>query len=251
MAAGLRGKAKPLLLLLTSLTVAILVVTVLLNISSSGRPASFWVGLAPREAGPTGELIYTSLEEITPDGPGAKGLLPADVIVRGTIQSIEPGIAFSSGGDALHSPMVGFDDPEAVIRWGRLVMTVDDVLAGSLPSGAKSLSIAWQVPKEAVLADINKSAASAGTGIFFLSPAAERLRRTGKAIADESYYSSVYLVVGGAAFVEPDAASGLSTPLLEEGDRETLLGNANSLSDVVALLEKGSVSPEGVRVQSS
>jgi len=147
------------------------------------------------------------------------------------ILSIQPGVGYRSDGDSLESPVVPFDSAEADVRWGKLVVRVDEVLSGSLPAQTKTVSVAWEVPTETDLSDLNSAAkTTAGHGIFFLSPGAERLERTGKKVPDQKYYSSVYLVVGSAAFI--DSSNGFGTPLLDPTSRSTLVGTSKSLDEV-------------------
>ncbi|WP_233149799.1 hypothetical protein [Kineosporia sp. A_224] len=197
------------------------------------RPATFWPALAyTTDSAATGMMIYSDLAEIVPGTKKPGKLLPADVVIRGQVVSIEPGIGFASDGDSLESPVVPFDSDKAVTRWGRLVVKVQKVISGTLPAGTTTVKISWEVPRGTSIEDVNAAASTAGSGIFFLSPAVERLKRTGKPVADSSYYSSVYLLVGSAAFIQTPSEPGIVSPVLADSDRETLLKGAVTVDEV-------------------
>lgn len=203
-----------------------------------GSPANFWDGLQSSEPAPDGELIYSDLAQIQPGGPGAGPLLPADIVVRGVVRGIEPGIGYGNNGDTAEGVVVPFDSSEAITRWGRLTIQVEQVLAGEPSRDVSSLQIAWEIPREADLDQLNALAGEAGEGIFYLSPGADRLKKTGKPVPDEKFYGATYLVVGSAAFVEDGATREFTAPLLDEADRATVTKGAKSLDEIAARLAR-------------
>ncbi|MER5424773.1 hypothetical protein [Streptosporangium roseum] len=184
---------------------------------------SFWSMMRAGVGESAGTYLYDSLDDLTPGAPASGAFTPAAALLEGTVVGIEPGIAFGSDDSASTAPVVGYDTPDAAIRYASLVVKVDRVLSGKLGLGQQNGQIRLQIeqPKQSTLADLRASIGSAGHGLFYVHNALERHQAAGRAVpqALAGYLASVHVPIGEGVFVEQAPGQPVIAPLMDSPER--------------------------------
>ncbi len=171
----------------------------------------------------TGEYLYDSLDDLAPGAPASGAFVPAAAMLEGTVVGIEPGIAFGSDDGTGTAPVVGYDDPDAAVRYACLVVRVDRTLSGRLGLGVQNGQIRLQVeqPGHISLDLLRTSIGSAGHGLFYVHNALERSQAEGRAVpqALAGYLASVHIPIGEGVFVEQAPGEPVIAPLMDNPER--------------------------------
>ncbi|WP_433379718.1 hypothetical protein [Streptosporangium sp. CA-115845] len=209
---------------LTLVTALGLLAAVGVAAARSNDPAPPFWSLMRSDAGEsTGEYLYDSLDDLTPGAPASGAFVPAAAMLEGTVVGIEPGIAFGSDDGTGTAPIVGYDDPNAAVRYAGLVVRVDRTLSGRLGLGVQNGQIRLQVkqPNHVSLDLLRASIGSAGHGLFYVHNALERSQAEGRAVpqALAGYLASVHLPIGEGVFVEQAPGEPVIAPLMDNPER--------------------------------
>lgn len=193
-------------------------------------------------SGASYELRYDSLDDIapgstfvTPDGVHAE---PADVVVRGKVVDVRPSRAYVSPPDpngTIEQEVPYELAPPMAAKIVRLIVGVDEVVAGSLPDGVEDqVGIEVLQPEGISLDELREKFTQEGSGVYFLRDyrAFQELRGVPAVVPTPA---GVYGVMGNAVFVD-DGHGGVKAPYLTEDEAEMLLGPAATLNDLVASL---------------
>lgn len=200
------------------------------NLSDEGTGSTDAWTLLANAAGTSREPLFDSLEDIEPGAPTG-----CDVVVQGSVVDVVALRAFvsSEDPDADGGTIVAPEDAptSGAVHWIGLVVRVDDVLAGSLPSEyGGQVYVEVLRPGPYSVDQLRARLVDGRTGYYFL-----RRPRDFPGAEAVPLPPGTYRLAADAAFLErPDGT--LDSPLLSEDERELLLPADATAADLVARL---------------
>ncbi|ROO85670.1 hypothetical protein EDD29_3217 [Actinocorallia herbida] len=211
---------------------------------TSGAPdRPFWAKIRYGAGVNDGDYLFDSVADITPGAADSGAFKAAEALIQGTIEDIEPGIAFASDDAESTVTVVPYDSEDAAMRYASLVVRVDAVLAGELGRGYTDGRIRLQIehPATVTLAELKDSIGTAGTGLMYVHNLAERQALVGRPITDPTllaYAGTVHVPIGEGLFVAESVGSPVIAPLMDPARAGDLLGYAAVPEDEVGVIDE-------------
>lgn len=188
-----------------------------LGAGSSTADGLLWRTLRAGEADMTVIDGYDSIAEVAAS--------PATtLIIKGTPDGAEAGIAYADGGSSAHTPIAKWESPNAVYRWVVVDVRVDEVLQGDpaqVIDDHVRVEFFYHTQEGSPPPDVRDfEAENAGEGIFFLQNSYTALmggRTKVEPEIDPDYHKSVFRLVADSLFV--DGPDGVEAPFLVDSPR--------------------------------
>lgn len=184
--------------------------------------------------------LFSSLHQVSPAGEGyvtnaGVRVPPASVVVRGAVVDVVKGRAFAGSPDpnARSSPVVPFDAaPPGSALFADLVVQVDEVVAGALPSGVSgTVQVEVGLPAGTTIADLRAAFNGSGSAVWFLKAKREADALLGLPLTAPE---NLFRIMADLVFVEDGGR--LQAPLLAEDEVETIVAGIDTLSELRAAI---------------